>query len=89
MIPESYQITVLTAVFIALASLILVPVLAMNDRGDIKESFTNLSEDLEGISCALPPALDIEEGGAGLTSGPLPIDHTEDRALKTATFALG
>jgi hypothetical protein len=89
MIPESFQIPALVAAVIALASFIIIPVIAMNDRMEVQDSSNAMSDEIDGTSCALPPSLDIEENGGGLIPGPLLVDDNEGRILKMATFALG
>lgn len=89
MIPESFQFPALAAVAIALVSFIIIPAIAINDRMDIQESTLEPAGEADQTSCALPPTLDIEEGGTVPIPGPLSIDNNKGRSLETATFALG
>jgi hypothetical protein len=89
MIPESYQIPAFAALVLLLASFIIIPAILMDDRLKGQDPSGAMSSETDPTSCALPPALDIDECAARTTAGPLPFDKMENRTLETATFALG
>jgi hypothetical protein len=93
MIPESIQIPLLIATILALASLLIIPVIAVTDWKDPPSSSIEMSGTPEGASCALPPMLDIEEDAMDSNPVVLPSLGYESngaaRELKKATFALG
>jgi len=89
MAPESFSTPAIAALILSLASLIIIPTVTMNNRGEASEPAASSSAEADGVSCALPPILDIQESGAGFSGEPLLENVSEEKKLETATFALG
>jgi hypothetical protein len=93
MIPESIHVPTLIAAILVLASLVIIPLLAVTDGKGPLSSSTAMSDTPESVSCALPPVIDIVDDGGSIKPGFRPgFDRADKKAgsrLRTATFALG